>query len=359
MKHALRILSVALLALVASIGVSSAAQAASFNVAPDQNSSATVNSAVNDDAFVVGNTATVSAPVSGEIFAAGATVNLSDFGGRSIFAAGNNVTVSKGTAYDAFVAGSTVTLSGTYGHDVYVAGSTVVISPNTIINGDLRVGGSDVTLGGTVSGSVFASVNKLTFTGGAIAGSLKYQSSKDATGLDKVTIAGSTTRTEPPATSGAGRWDWVSKFLGAFMAILALGAVLMLGKPKTLDAVYTEARGHWGSNFGRGIAFLILVPIVGIILLATGIGWQIAMVLGAAYVAILVLAYAGSAIFLARFLFEQSANKVSPWMYVLLGALAVSLLSALPTVGGLIGFIYFVAVVLPTMGALAKKSTEE
>lgn len=340
-------------------------RAAVMATPPGKADAVSVNDEVKDDLWVTGNTVGVTGPVSGELFAAGNTISLPGSFGRSIVAAGNTVTIDKGSGYNTFVAGNTVTLSGTYGHDVYVAANTVTIKDGTVINGELRVAGSDLTLAGTVKGNVYFSGRQLTssaviggsltgwgdtfsFTGGSIANGFTYHSAQDATGLDKVKITGTTSRLEPAQHTGFGL---VLFWIGNGLAVLLAALLLVLFARRPLEDALDEVHENWGSTFLRGLAFVVLVPVLIIVGFTILIGWQVSLILIALYALILMLAMVAAYIFVGQWLLEKATQQApSLWLSAVVGVVVAALLMALPLIGWLASLVFGFAAFLPMVG---------
>ncbi|MBU6389079.1 hypothetical protein KGQ71_01040 [Patescibacteria group bacterium] len=358
------------------------ASAAVFMAPSDQNSAVAVNHPVADDLYTAAQSVDVTAPVSGELIAAGNAVTIGTAPGRSIVAAGNTVSVESGSGYNAYLAGNTVTLSGVYNHDVYVAGNTVELRPDTVINGDLRVAGNQITLSGTVKGAVYAAGQNissdaaigglmkawdqsLTFSGGSVGGDLNYQSANTAAGLNTVKIAGKTTRTQPPAnTHYSGRWWYFAAggFLMSLLGAVALALALSLIFPRRIQSIQAEVRRDWGGAFLRGLAFLIVVPVAGVICMAIVVGWQIAIALGLAYLLALFLANSVGYILMGQWIVERLSHASQPlWYGGVVGAVIGRILLSIPVIGWLLGLAFFFGLVLPVVGGAmtaAKKMYE-
>ena len=343
--------------------------AAVYTSGSDQQGNATLSEQTNDDAFIVGNTVGISAPVGGELFAAGNTVSVTKRPSRSIYVAGNVVSLDQGSAYNAFVAGNTVTLNGTYGHDVYAAGNTVIIKEGTVIDGDLRVAGSVVTIAGTIKGSVYASANQITnsgiiggsfsakggtctFVGRSIAGDLNYQSANVATGLTKVVVSGKTMRSDPPQPARPSASVNVFAWLISLVSTFILGAFLIALIPKRMEQQAAGVRANWGKRAAVGGVSLIIIPILIMLAFATIIGWKVGLVLLVLFALLLLVGYIFAVILLGQIILQRFGKKQSLWLSLVVGLVSVSVLSAIPLIGGLISLLFFIGLVLPSFGFL-------
>lgn len=343
--------------------------AASFVGTSDKNATVTINQPVADDLFVASRTVSVDESVAGEAFVAGNSVTIRQSVGRSIFAAGNSVSIEKGSSYNTFAAGNTVTLKGTYAHDVYVMGSSVSLDDSTVIKGSLYAAATDLTLRGTITGDVKASAatinssaviggnfkawdDSLSFSAGSIGGNLAYTSANTATGLSNIKITGTTEQTEPSKTSPFTEFlDWGISALG----VLLLGLLLIYLLPKKLEDVDTDILSTWSSRFGQGFATLFLVPIIAIIGFVIAVGWQVSFVLLALYIASLFIAYVIGVLAVGNWIIKRTRMAHTNWAALVIGILAISVLTSLPGVGKLFSFLFFICLFIPSLGFLVAR----
>lgn len=337
------------------------------------NPDASVGSAVNDDLFSAGQSVSVTAPVHGELFAAGQTVTISQRPDRSLFVAGQTVGVPNGAGYNAFVGGQTVTLAGEYGHDVYAAGTNVVLDSTAHVHGSVYLLGSTLTLHGTIDGQLHVSGQTvssdavigqgatieggaLSFSGGSIGGDLRYTTSKLATGLDRVSVKGTTKHVAVSRTSsGQANWGTVSlaavasEMVMVFLSLLVVGSLVVALLPNRMHATITEATSAWGRSMLTGLVVLIVGPIAIGTVLATVIGWPVALILGGLYGAALVASTVIAPIALGSLLMK-SEKDVRPWRALFAGAAIIAVTGSLPVVGWLPHLVIFIGLTLPLFG---------
>lgn len=336
---------------------------------------ASIGSAVNDDLFAAGQSVSVTAPVHGELFAAGETVAVSNRPDRSVFAGGQTISLSNGSGYDAFLGGQTVTVSGDVGHDVYAAGSSVVVEPGSHIHGSLFLAGSTLTIHGTVDGQVHASgqtvssdavigqdvavqASSLSFSGGSIGGSLRYQTPSVASGINSVAVHGSTTHESPKsATTGSNQADRFSiagalaTMLLAFLTMVLVGALGVWVAPQRVASVVAEVvGGSWVSSFLTGLVALVVMPLLASIAFATLIGWPVALAILATYAVGLIVSAFLAPILLGSLMLKADEDA-RPWRQLFLGALIVAIATSLPIAGGFVRIALFIGLTLPAFGA--------
>jgi hypothetical protein len=363
----------ALLALTLIIPVASVKASARFGSSENV---LNVDSTTEHDAFLAGNTVSIAGPIKGEAFVAGSTITVTEPVGRSLFAAGNTVQVSKGVGYNLYAAGNSVTLNGEYGNDVYVAGSSVVISKDTVIKGDLYVSGSSVTLAGTVigdvkiaagtvlssakvGGSFHGPVDHLQFTGGSVAGDLTYASKNDALGLETVAVGGKTVRSQPMEhgrTEAETAGSNLALSLTMLLSTLMLAAVMIALLPGlTLNAI-TGMANNWALNMAVGAVALLVTPILALVAFGVIIGWKIGLILLLLYVAMLLAAGVLTTLFVGSLTVQRLLPRLamgdSVWVQLVIGALVLAVLQAIPYVGRIVTILVFTLVFIPAVGSL-------
>ena len=343
--------------------------ASSFIVPTEQQNTATLSTPTKDDAFVTGNVVSVTAPVGGELFAGGNTVSVTQRVGRSMYLAGSTVTIEQGSEYNTFAVGNTVVLSGTYGHDVYVAGNTVTIKDGTVIDGDLRIAGSVVSIAGTIKGAVYVAGSQVnssatignsfsgeggafSFSGGSIAGNLSYQSTQNATSLDKVLVSGKTQRSDPPQPTKTPLYLVVLGWVGSLLSVFILGAFVMLLLPKKVESLVGDITKNWSKGVAYGIIALIAAPIAIGIAFATVVAWNVGLILLALYVSGLLVAHALANIVLGRLILQRFKGQYSQWLALVIGLVVMGLVTAIPLVGWVFSTAFFFGLTVPTLGFL-------
>lgn len=343
------------------------AEAALFQASEED---ATITKALSEDLFWIGNKeVSLKAPVNGEVFILGSKIIVDQKTDRSIFAAGMTVDLNGGAGYNGYVAGSDVTLSGEYNHDLYVVGDNVTIKDGAVIKGDLRVSGNSIVFAGKVNGDMKFDATSLTFAsssivggnvsgnvqksfnfeGGAIAGDLNYNSKTDASNLDKVKVTGKTERKDLSNEQTDHSFNPMGWLIGLISAIgLCLLVVLLF--PRLPKDVEHEIQASWPQAFWKGFLIMIGVPILSLMFIFTGVGWQVGVVMLLFYVILLMLASAVSLIISGRFILSQMKQRELPWwVYAVVGAIIIIALKSLPVVGWTISTVFFIGVNIPVI----------
>lgn len=364
-------------ALVVAV-VLSASPAYAAQFAQDAHYTLSKDTTISDDLYAYGNTPMVSGTVDGDLAVAGGNVTVDGTVNKELFAAGGTVSMLGHVESTARIAGDTVTISGPVDGDLVIAGGTVTILPQATIGRDLVVMGGTVivdgtvarnvtlragaaTLNGSVGGTVDSESRTLTLGDKAdIKGALTYAADDELakmTGATTSSIARRAATTSTPddgvLRTGVPHIFGIVFGLALFMQLIMFGTALIVLAILFRDesgAVVTEARAFWRA-LGAGFAALILVPIAGVILLATLFGTMLGLALLIAYALILVLAKMYAAIVVGAWFAKWSGREYGVyWTWSLLALLVLKLLALIPVVGWVVGF----AVFLVSLGAIAQ-----
>ena len=300
----------------------------------------TINESFNDNTAFAGNIVSVDSQIDGLGFTAGNMVNVkgsADYG----FVAGNTVTVSDYNTKDLFVAGNNVTINNVNARSIYAAGSVVAIKANAKT---VYVGGASVTLDGEYE-NLIVDAEDFTFNG-KVTGTLTInekakQTIKDGSSIVKTETykdaeVDSKVNIKPEALFMA---NIVAKIISKLMhmvSIIVLGMLFILLFKKTtakLDKAKADA-GYVFAKFGFGVLALIIVPVVGLILLITGLFTAI----GVTAITVYCLAIYLSEIVGTYYIGKKIFKNMNKYLAFLVASLIVSAISLVPFVGGLLSF---------------------
>ncbi len=299
-------------------------------------SSVLVQAEVRGDTAIAGSNLTLTAPVGGYLLAAGNNVVINGSVGNDLWAAGNNVNINSTVGDNAMLAGNTVTLrpESSIAGDARIAAGTVVIQGP--VRGDLLVSGGNVEIASEVGGNVEANVGHLrVLPGTVVRGNLVVNGTTPPEISPEAQVIG---RVEFHQTNTGNSWlNWLGWWLFCFLVLLATGIVVLLLSRVWAARVATQISSKPLKTILAGVIGLIVGPIVIVILAITGIGIAIALVLLAIYCVFAILAAVYFAYTAGGWLLGlANRSEASPWLRMILGALAVSLFISLPWVGWLI-----------------------
>ena len=322
---------------------------------------------VAHDLYVTGGRVHIDGRIQGDLVVAGGSVEVTGPVEGDLAAAGGRVTIRGPVSGDLRVTGGTVAVAGEVREDLLAAAGTFTIERAARVGGDLIFSAADTTLDGAVVGSVL--------------GRGDYRRDPAAAGSGQVPAPG-----QPPPGSIGGTEDVTEDVtvddgptlterifsqVRRYIGIVLFGLLLLWLAPRLYGAAATALRERPLRSLGAGVLTLVLGVVLAIGLLIVlialvlilgplGFGALLAtavvgvllvaglaaflLVLGASFLAGAVVSIA-----LGRLILDRSAAAAPPTWALLLGALLVVVLTAIPVVGGVVN----VAIAVFGLGALA------
>lgn len=266
-----------------------------------------------------------------------------------------------------------VVIAGRVDGDVEAAAGNVEIAPSGSVGGELEAAAGNVVIAGTVDGDVSASGETIRVASGgqiggklqaagqtivladgsSIAGDVEYEGTlQRAAGAS---VGGAVTRTDlgevvstgPPLVP-----NWVGTIYG-FLVNLVFGAILLLLFPGFSRRVSDRVLESPLRTTGVGLLVLVSLPILLVLLAITIVGIPLSLV---GLFLLLVGGWAGAVYgrFAVGTWLTAFADVENRWVSLLVGMLAVGLVSQVPFVGGLVDLV----VLLLGVGALAMVLTQ-
>lgn len=275
----------------------------------------------------------------------------------NLYLAGPNPTVNGNVQGDLYVAGGNVIVTGNVADDLVAAGGNISVSGK--VNGDLRAFGGSLFVDAVVDGEVIVS-------GGDVKIGPNAQIRKDlvaAGGTVEVDPAarvfGSTTIKTDDDGEGAGHREmmrqsydhfmrigfWIAQVF-AVLASLAIAAVFLGIFPGFTKkwAVKAFGKEQFWPSLGLGFLIVIVTPIASVLLMITGIGAPLGVVLLMMYISFVIINMATAGILFGEMLKKWflHAKKVEPnWAWGLGGVALLHVVTLIPFVGWLVGIVFF------------------
>lgn len=314
---------------------------------------------VGGDALLGGGKVVVNGPVSGDILAGSGNIDILAPVGGDVRIASGDITIGANVGGDVFVAGGTVQiLAGTVVNgDVMVAGGTITIDGT--VNGNVTVYGGEVSFGGTVKGNAHLRGNqKLTIgTGATVGGTLLYESPSSLDIAEGSVTGGVTYKSTTKQEVDKGAMAAIAVLLGTLFLIglsgTAVGSVFFATAfQKDSMELMEYAVTRFGTASLIGLAVLVTVPIAAILMMFTIIGIIPAIFVLITYVLFLMVAKIYACILVGAFLSHRFKQSIRVnWKWALLGTVLLALVTFVPIVGPIVGFIFTLA----ALGALAER----
>jgi hypothetical protein len=306
-----------------------------------------VSGTVNGDVMVAGGTVEISGTVQNDVRVAGGSINITEAQiGDSLTTMGGNVNVDKSSSIGGgvlFGAGS-INIDSDVTRGVMGGGGSVKI--NGLVGRDLRVGAGELSLGSdtVVSGDlVYSTEQKVQLLGAEqVVGRVRYiePSGQAVTKQDD----------KPELEEGLisklkfGMTAW------SYLAALIVGGLALYLFKKPSQIIVRNLEKNWLSCLGWGFLLLIVTFPALLVLMVTGIGLPLAVILGMLFVIDLYLSKLVVGMALGKKIeafFPK--RKVGVYVSFALGLAVYYLLSIIPILGG---FVRLVTLLLG-LGALS------
>ncbi len=328
---------------------------------------------LGNDHFAAGQNVTVSNAVNGDLLAAGRQVTVERQVGGDLAAAGGTVRLNGAVSDNSYLAGGQIFVNGTMARNARIAGGTIEVAPSSRIDGGASIAGGQIRVSGSIgkylqatggsiyiNGPVGADVEA---TGGQIelgpnarvTGKLRYRSRNELKQDAGAQVAGGIERL-PLRGSAAGA---VARgFVGALFVFWTLGLMLLVAILLILFPGFGNVIGMLEARPGMsaivGFALLVCVPVASVIFFITLIGAPLGLLSLIAYGGLLIVGYLTTAAVVGDLLLKRLhvANAArAGWRITaaICGILIISVLGAIPALGGLIVFFALIM----GMGAVA------
>lgn len=274
-------------------------------------------------------------------------------GDVEVFAGSVQVAPTGDVGGDVDATAGSIRIDGTVDGTVRAVGGSVDVGETAQIGGDLEAGAGSVYLDGAVGGEVRAAAGSVTLGPNTdVTGDVRYDT-EEFSRADGATVGGEVVHDSELGEAIGGGFQgaalpwWLWPAFG-FLASLLLGAVLLALLPLFSADVAQRVRDDPLPSGGVGLLVLVGVPILLALLAITIVGIPLALLGIGAYVAVLWIGsvygqYAIGAWALGRLGYENR------WLALVVGLLGVTLLGAVPYVGGLVELL----VLLLGLGAFA------
>ncbi len=324
--------------------------------------------------YVAGADVLVNSAVTGDLYAVGADLTVDGGVEQDLTIIGGTVKISSPVGGDVRVAGGTVLINSNVSGDVVILGGNTIISDKATIGGQLIFRGSSLTLDAPVTGNVDISAETVSINS-MLSGEVKVKATREFRIGEKTQIAQSINYTGSREAIIAGgaqvnevRFDRIEnnrergngdEFIAAWIfatliKIIALGlAALVLTRlfARTSHRAVLTAKSSYWKNLGIGFVAIIAVPVISIVLMITGVGFYLAIILMFLYFLMLALSVLLAMVLLGAEVMRLISSKQHVevnWHSILLGVLLFTILSFIPVVG----WLAMMALIIVSLGGL-------
>jgi len=327
---------------------------------------------INDDTYAAGEEVTSSARIGGDLVTAGGELRLGGEVMADILAAGGEVLIRGRVHDDVRVAGGELLVQAVIRDDLIAAGGRIRLGENAWVggnswltggeviidgrlNGPLQVSAGSVVISGSIASNVLIWADEIEIMPGArIDGDLRYRSPEPAVIHEGALISGEVIHTEVDVPTGPVIAGLLFMLALMFVTLVVTAIVLYLLFNRIADQAAGISREGFWSSVGLGLAVLAATPLVIVLLLSTGIGSLLAVMLLLVYVLLVITGYLSGAYTFTlkmRGLFTSgSPGRLTGSLWVIAGLLVLNVIALIPVLGFVVGLL----VMTTGMGALTK-----
>lgn len=328
---------------------------------------------INDDLYAAGNQVVISGAVNEDIVVAGANILINERVGQDLLAAGGTITALSEIGDSARLVGGQIMIGSNVTKDVVALGGTIQILSGVEIGRDATLIGGAILMGGKVAGKLNIKGDEVEINGlipgnvkitaarslkigkdAVIGGNLEYFSPQKAQIEEGATIKGETRFTAITANDkklySAKKTLWEIFGAIAFIKLLTLlvtGLLLIVLFGKWVTQTVNSVHKTFGWEILRGLVFLIVVPVVSLLLLATIIGIFPAIISLLAYGLAIIISGSMTGVFFGALLWKwiyKTKDLVVDWKSTMAGIVFLWIIALIPFIGWIISLVLFLAV---------------
>lgn len=322
------------------------------------------------DYFASGETVILSGTVKADAYVAGGQIIVDGTVDNDLLAACGTLTLNGKVGQDARLAGGNLIISGEVGNNLTVFGGNIEITSDAEIGGNLVISGGNVTIAAPIKGNITGAVGNLTIANTVdgnidvkvgqltlspkanIQGNLSYQSPEDALISPEATVAGTLTKTLPPAMEKLESvnaqdlqaqivnrlqdfWQRLTSvvFLFSFINALVVGFLFVNFFPNlSYQSILSIEDRPWRALV-VGLVALLLTPLIIILSLVLLIGLSLGSILAVTFAIYLYLAKLVFSYWLGARFIQGLRRMAGPGVTMFVGLGLYYLLSVITYVG--------------------------
>ncbi len=279
--------------------------------------------------------------VEGNLYAAGNDVIINGEVLGNIFVAGSNIEINGKVSGDIYTAGQDIKITGLVGGNVFAAGNTLELDNEAEVGIDVFLAGSDISVDSQINGDGFLTAGYISVDG-RIDGDLNYSAEK--VDIDEDNVGGKIFREEKkPETAGSILLGKLFTFLSFVFTVVMIWVVItfVISKDHKEKLVrLMDKENAISTIFLFGLVGLIISFLLPLLLFITGVGIKLGiftMILNSA----LLYFSGGIAIVVLSSLLSKKIPSLAVGnniLIVLIMAVVVGILKAIPIISGLVSF---------------------
>ena len=295
----------------------------------------------------------ITTPVKGDVFVvtSGNVTIDTDISGNAFICA-NTVTIGEYSLIEAslFNASNSLILSGDVGINVYNISRNFTLSGN--VDCDVFSSSAKSNLNGCISGNVNISSENITISDeSSIEGDLNY-SSKKQVDIPENTVKGKVNFSSINTDTEVNTITKISDFLASVLSLAVL-AIVLLVIGKWLNCKFINTYPDFVKNLPKSLLYgfltLIVVPVASLILLICGVTINLAFILTALYLVLLLIASSIVIVILSKLVaeklnvkFEKANNTLLTILSIIVLSIVYKLIQLIPVLGSITIFAFLI-----------------
>lgn len=296
------------------------------------------NSKVTGNLFVCSNKFALNAEIGGSLYATVQEFDMQYF-----------AFISR----DLHLAAEEVNLNGWIYRNSFITAKNITTQNKFINQGNFTVTDADnLTFSGEISGNATINVKNLDLKNKdndtnltcKISGNLSYSSSKEIEipeGIVSKEVSYSTYINKISKSIFSSIWDYILSLITLLVCVYIIYLLISKFASKYLNKISNISGLSLLKYLGIGLGFLILIPIISILLLITGVGSILGLIILLIYIILLLIAKPIFIISIATFAKNKIPNKFNVYLYILAVTVILSLISLIPYLGSIISMLVY------------------
>ena len=327
---------------------------------------------INDDVYVAGGEVDSFARIAGDLVMAGGRLNIEGEVLEDLLAAGGEMSIRGRFHDDIRIAGGDLVIHALIRDDLIAAGGRIRVSGSSRIGGRSALAGGEVYLDGRIDGPLHASAGKVVISGSVgsdlmiwaeeiiimpgarIAGNLRYTSPTPALVHEGAQIAGEISHTAVDMPAAPIVVGVIMVAVGIYLTLAVTAVVLfLLFTAVAVRTAQVSSQSYW-SCVALGLAILTATPLIVAVLMSTGVGSLLAIMLLLSYLLLLVTGYITGAygfnVRLRNVFKSTSESRLAGSIWLVISLLLLSIIGLVPVLGLIVSLLILTA----GMGSLVR-----
>lgn len=279
--------------------------------------------------------------IKGNLYAAGNDIIINGDVMGNVFVAGSNIEINGKVSGDVYTAGQDIKLKGSVTGNVFAAGSNLEFEDQAAVGLDVFLAGSEIYVDSQINGDGYLTAGYISVQG-MIDGDLNYSAEK--VNIDKDSVRGDIFKEERKAESAAsillGKLFTFMSFVFSVIMIWVVVTFVINKDHKDKFIKLLDKENAISTIFLFGLVGLLISFILPLILFITGVGIKLGVFTIILNSALLYFSVGVAIVVLSSLIGKKMPNMAmgNNILIVLIVAVVVGILKAIPIISGLVSF---------------------